>query len=132
MPEGSISRRGMRILIVEDMTSIRRLVRNQLVSLGFTAIEEARDGDEALQKLKIEKFSAIISDIHMPGMSGFQLLERVRTTPPHDKTPFILLTSQSDKESVIRARDAGVSCYLAKPFTTEMLESRLVLVLGVK
>jgi two-component system chemotaxis response regulator CheY len=104
---------------------MRKIVRSQLVSLGFSNIIEARDAKDAVQKLEYETFSLIISDWHMPEMSGFELLEHVRAQTRLEQTPFILLTKQTDKASVLQAKHSGVSFYLGKPFTTEVLESKI-------
>lgn len=120
-----LSRESVKILIVDDLASMRKIVRNQLTSIGFTALLEARDAREAVQRLEYESFSLIISDWHMPEMSGFELLEYVRSTPRCETTPFILLTKEADRESVLKAKNCGISFYLAKPFTAEILERKI-------
>lgn len=123
--DSKISRDSIHILIVDDLASMRKIVRNQLVALGFANIAEARDAREAVQKLEFDTYSLIISDWHMPEMSGFELLAYVRGQARLETTPFILLTKQADRESVLRARESGVSFYLAKPFTAETLEEKI-------
>ena len=123
--DSKISRDSIHILIVDDLASMRKIVRNQLVALGFVNIAEARDAREAVQKLEFDTYSLIISDWHMPEMSGFELLAYVRGQARLETTPFILLTKQADRESVLRARESGVSFYLAKPFTAETLEEKI-------
>lgn len=123
--DSKISRDSIHILVVDDLASMRKIVRNQLVALGFVNIAEARDAREAVQKLEFDTYSLIISDWHMPEMSGFELLAYVRGQARLETTPFILLTKQADRESVLRARESGVSFYLAKPFTAETLEEKI-------
>jgi two-component system chemotaxis response regulator CheY len=123
-------RDSLKILVVDDLTSIRKIVRKLLGSLGFNNVAEARDASEAVQKLQIDKFDLIISDWNMPTMSGHQLLEYVRAHPRHGQVPFVMLTVQADKESVLAAKEAGVSHYLAKPFTVDELEHKLTEVFG--
>jgi two-component system chemotaxis response regulator CheY len=123
--DSKISRDSIHILVVDDLASMRKIVRNQLVALGFVNIAEARDAREAAQKLEFDTYSLIISDWHMPEMSGFELLAYVRGQARLETTPFILLTKQADRESVLRARESGVSFYLAKPFTAETLEEKI-------
>ncbi len=125
MHQAKTSRDTVRILIVDDLASMRKIVRNQLTSIGFTNLIEARDAKEAVQKLELEQFTLIISDWHMPEMSGFDLLEHVRSNPRNEDIPFILLTKEASKEGVLRARESGISFYLAKPFTAETLERKI-------
>ena len=123
-PKGD-TRNDVRILLVDDLTSMRKVVRKLLGSLGFTNVREARDASEAVQMLSLSEFDLIISDWNMPTMSGHQLLEFVRSGARHEGVPFVMLTVQSDKESVLAAKESGVSDYLVKPFTADELESKL-------
>jgi two-component system chemotaxis response regulator CheY len=125
MASSEEKRGGMRVLVVDDMISMRKIVRKLLNTLGFTHITEARDASEAVGKLQIERFDLIISDWNMPTMSGHQLLEYVRSNRRHGKVPFVMLTVQADKQSVLAAKESGVSHYLAKPFTAGELERKL-------
>lgn len=126
MNTGPVSRSSLRILVVDDQSSIRCIVQSQLVSIGFTNIVQAANAKEAVEKLHTTTFSLIISDWHMPEMSGFELLQYVRSNVLHDQTPFILLTNEADRENVIRAAQLGITSYLTKPFTTEVLEKRVL------
>jgi two-component system chemotaxis response regulator CheY len=126
MNTGPVARSSLRILVVDDQSSIRRIVQSQLVSIGFTSIVQAANAKEAVEKLHTTTFSLIISDWHMPEMSGFELLQYVRSSTLHEKTPFILLTTETERENVIRAAQSGVTFYLTKPFTTEVLEKRVL------
>jgi len=119
------SRGSLKILIVDDMTSMRKTLRQQLVSLGFASIVEAKDALEAMQRMEFEVFDLVISDWHMPAMSGFELLEFIRSQKRHEETPFIMLTREAARDSVLTARSAGVVHYLAKPFNVGALEEKL-------
>lgn len=124
------SRTAVKILIVDDQSTIRRIVKSQLASLGFTTIAQAASAEEAIDKLHTNNFSLIISDWHMPEMSGFELLQYVRSSTIHEKTPFILLTTERERDNVLRAAQSRVTFYLAKPFTTEVLEKSVLNAIG--
>lgn len=119
-----------RILVVDDMPSIRDLVRNHLKSMGYKNILEAPDGDQAL-KLMIQHNTSgtpiqlVISDWNMPLMSGLELLKQVRATPEWVNLPFLLLTSESERDEVTEAILAGVSQYVVKPFAGKIFEDKL-------
>lgn len=119
-----------RILVIDDMPSIRELVRNHLKAMGYKSIVEAEDGDEGL-KLLIEQNSAgtpfqlVISDWNMPRMKGLDLLKQVRATNEWQNLPFVLLTSESEREQVTEAVLAGVSQYIVKPFAAKVFEDKL-------
>jgi two-component system chemotaxis response regulator CheY len=122
--------KNMRVLIVEDYKTMLRILRNLLNQLGFKNIEEASDGSEALHKLKIAPFDLIIADWNMEPMTGFQLLKEVRADEKLKKTPFIMVTAESKTENVVAAKQAGVSNYIVKPFSTETLKAKMTSVLG--
>jgi two-component system chemotaxis response regulator CheY len=122
--------KNMRILLVEDYKTMLRILRNLLNQLGFKNIDEASDGSEALHKLRQAPFDLIIADWNMEPMTGFQLLKEVRADERLKKTPFIMVTAESKTENVIAAKQAGVSNYIVKPFSTETLKAKLVSVLG--
>lgn len=119
-----------RILVIDDMPSIRELVRNHLKAMGFKNIVEAEDGDDGLKTL-IEQNSAgkpiqlVISDWNMPRMKGLDLLKQVRATNEWQNLPFVLLTSESEREQVTEAVLAGVSQYIVKPFAAKVFEDKL-------
>ena len=114
-----------RILIVDDLGAMRKVLRKLLEAVGLTEVTEARDATEALSKLKLERFDLIISDWNMPTMSGFDLLTQIRHDPKCKDVPFIMLTAMADRESVENAMNGGVSGYLTKPFTAYDLEKKL-------
>jgi two-component system chemotaxis response regulator CheY len=117
--------RSANILIVDDLTSMRKVLRNLLHAIGFSRVTEARDASEAVVKLQSESFDLIISDWNMPTMTGQDLLEYVRSDPRFKDVPFVMLTSLADRDSVVAALRSGVSDYLAKPFTVEELEKKV-------
>ncbi len=115
----------MRILVVDDFSTMRRIVRNVLSQLGFTNIEEAEDGKEALGKLKSGEFDFVISDWNMPRMKGIDLLREVRADEKIGALPFLMVTAESQCENLEDAVEAGVSSYIMKPFTLDLLEQKL-------
>ncbi len=121
---------NMPILIVDDYKTMLRIIRNLLRQLGFENVDEATDGSEALEKLRGKSYELIISDWHMEPMSGMELLTEIRSDGKLKDTPFIMITAESKTETVISAKEAGVSNYIVKPFNAETLKSKLVAVLG--
>lgn len=117
--------RSIKILVVDDFSTMRRIVRNVLNQLGFTNIEEAEDGKMALDKLKEGDFNFVVSDWNMPKMMGIDLLRSVRADEKLKTLPFMMVTAESQKENVIAAVQAGVSNYIVKPFTAEIMEQKL-------
>lgn len=120
--------RDMKILVVDDFSTMRRIVKNILHQLGFSNIEEAEDGKIALNRLKDGGVEFVISDWNMPNMMGIDLLRQVRADDNLKKLPFLMVTAESQKENVIEAVQAGVSNYIVKPFTAETLEQKLELI----
>lgn len=117
--------RSMKILVVDDFSTMRRIVRNVLSQLGFTNIEEAEDGKAAFEKLQGGSFEFVVSDWNMPKMMGIDLLKAVRSDENLKGIPFLMVTAESQKENVLEAVRAGVSNYIVKPFTAETLEQKL-------
>ena len=115
----------MKILVVDDFSTMRRIVRNILKQLSFTTIEEAEDGDVAFEKLKADEFDFIISDWNMPNMTGLDLLKAVRSSDKLKDTPFLLITAESEKENIVQAAQAGVNDYIVKPFTADVLQAKI-------
>lgn len=114
----------MRILVVDDFSTMRRIVRNLLKEIGYANVEEAEDGAVAIQKLKGGKFQFIVSDINMPNMNGFELLRQVRADPELKEIPVLLVTAEAKKEDIINAAQCGASGYIVKPFTKATLEEK--------
>lgn len=117
--------RDMRILIVDDFSTMRRIVKNVLLQLGFTNIDEAEDGKEALGKLRSGDYEFVISDWNMPRMMGIDLLREVRKDSHLRTLPFLMVTAETQYENLEEAVQAGVSSYITKPFTLESLEQKL-------
>ena len=117
--------RDMKILVVDDFSTMRRIVRNVLTQLRFKDIEEAEDGREALRRLEGGGFGLVISDWNMPNMMGIDLLKAVRADASLKEIPFLMVTAESQKDNVIQAVQAGVSNYIVKPFTASTMESKL-------
>lgn len=118
--------RDMKILVVDDFSTMRRIVKNVLGQLGFKNIVEAEDGKEAWKKLGDEgDVGFIVSDWNMPNMMGIDLLKEVRADDKYKELPFLMVTAESQKENVLQAVQAGVSNYIVKPFTAETMEQKL-------
>lgn len=120
----------MSIILVDDQTSIRSLLRNSLIQLGFVNIAGVKNGLEALEHIRTNTVHLIISDFNMPDMDGLALLRSVRSSPSTKKTGFIMLTGHANKNLVQQAISEGVNNFLAKPFTTNTLKSRIEAVFG--
>lgn len=115
----------MKVLVVDDFSTMRRIVKNMLQQLGFSNIVEAEDGRVALSKLENGGIGLIVSDWNMPNMMGIDLLRAVRENATTKGIPFLMVTAESQKENVIQAVQAGASSYIVKPFTAETLETKL-------
>ena len=121
---------GMKVLVVDDFATMRRIIKNVLKQIGFTSIIEADDGSTALAVLKKEKVDLIVSDWNMPKMTGLDLLKAVRSDESMKDMPFLMVTAEAQKDNVIQAVQAGVSNYVVKPFTAEALKEKLEKVFG--
>jgi len=117
--------KNIKILIVDDFTTMRKVIRNLLKSVGYENIIEAEDGAIALRTLKNTEVDFVISDWNMPNMSGLELLKAVRADGALSKTPFLMVTAEALQDNVIAAVKAGVSNYIVKPFTAEVLNSKI-------
>lgn len=118
------------VLIVDDYQTMLRIIRNLLKQIGFTDVDEAKDGSEALNKLKERKYGLIISDWNMAPMTGFELLQQVRADAELGSLPFIMITAEAKTENVVAAKQAGVNNYIVKPFNADTLRSKIAAVLG--
>jgi len=118
-------RTSLKFLVVDDFSTMRRIVRNLLKELGFTNVEEAEDGAIALSKLREGNFEFIVSDWNMPNMDGLTLLQNVRAHPKLKALPFLMITAEAKKENIIAAAQAGASGYIVKPFTAATLQEKL-------
>jgi two-component system chemotaxis response regulator CheY len=117
---------GIKVLVVDDFPTMRRIVKNLLKQIGFENIDEAEDGVQALNKLKGGNYGLVVSDWNMPNMQGIDLLRKVRQDDePLKNIPFLMVTAEAEKEKVIEAIKAGVDNYIVKPFTAEVLKEKL-------
>lgn len=122
---------NMNVLIVDDYTTMLRIVKNLLKQLGFNNVDEATDGTMAFEKIKGKKYGLVISDWNMEPMTGFDLLKKIRASQEAFRTvPFIMVTAESKTENVIAAKQAGVNNYIVKPFNAETLKTKISAVLG--
>jgi len=115
----------MRILVVDDFSTMRRIVRNLLKELGFSNVDEAEDGAIALQKLQNGSFEFVVTDWNMPNMDGLQLLQTIRRSPNLKHPPVLMITAEAKKENIVAAAQAGASGYIVKPFTSATLSEKL-------
>ncbi len=122
--------RGMRVLVVDEMTTMARSIARLLGELGFVNIDEIHDCRDAMRLLAVRRYGLVLSDWEMSPVTGFELLRTVRADPAMKSLPFILVTSEVRVEKVIAARQAGVSGYLVKPFSDALLKQKLVGILG--
>lgn len=117
--------KNMKILVVDDFSTMRRIVKNLLRDLGFSNIHEADDGTTALPMLKSGNFDFLVSDWNMPGMTGIDLLRTVRADPSLKTLPVLMVTAESKREQIIEAAQAGVNGYVVKPFTAVTLKEKI-------
>ena len=120
-----MSNPNMKFLVVDDFSTMRRIVRNLLKELGFNNVEEAEDGSMALQRLRAGAFDFVISDWNMPNMTGIELLRNVRADPALKHLPLLMITAEAKKENIVEAAQAGASGYIVKPFTAAVLDEKL-------
>lgn len=117
--------KNMKFLVVDDFSTMRRIVRNLLKELGFNNVDEAEDGVVALQKLQNGDFEFVVSDWNMPNMTGIDLLRNIRADAKLKHLPVLMITAEAKKENIIEAAQAGAHGYIVKPFTAATLEEKL-------
>ena len=117
--------KNMKILIVDDFSTMRRIIKNLLRDLGFVNTHEADDGSTALPMLKSGGYDFLVTDWNMPGMTGIELLRAVRGDPELVKLPVLMVTAESKREQIVEAAQAGVNGYVVKPFTAATLEEKI-------
>lgn len=120
------------VLVVDDFSTMRRIVNSLIREAGFGAVTEAEDGVEALRKLENGNFKFIVSDWNMPNMTGLELLKAVRSAPSLKHLPFLLITAEARKENIIDAAQAGADGYIVKPFTAAILSDKMKAILKRK
>ena len=113
------------VLIVDDYKTTVRIVSNLLRQIGFENLDEASNGEEALQKLETGSYGLVLSDWNMEPMSGYELLTRIRRHPTLGDTPFVMITAETREENILAAKSAGADNYIIKPFTAETLRGKL-------
>lgn len=114
-----------KFLVVDDFSTMRRIVRNLLKELGYTNVDEAEDGAMGLSKLRSGQFDFVISDWNMPNMDGLTMLQQIRADPALSKMPVLMVTAEAKKENIIAAAQAGANGYVVKPFTAATLDEKL-------
>lgn len=120
---------NMKILVVDDFSTMRRIIKNILREIGYNNVDEADDGATALEKLKAAKFDFVVTDWNMPNMPGIDLLKAIRQDEALKDTPVLMVTAEAAKENVVTAVAAGVNNYIVKPFTAAALKERIDLIL---
>lgn len=116
---------NMKILVVDDFSTMRRIIKNLLNDLGFTNISEADDGNTALPILKKGGFDFLVTDWNMPGMTGIELLKNVRADDKLNTLPVLMVTAEQKREQIVEAAEAGVNGYIVKPFTAQTLKEKI-------
>jgi len=117
--------KGLKILVVDDFPTMRRIVRNLLKELGFENVDEAEDGAMALDKLRTGGFQFVVSDWNMPNLDGLEMLKQIRLDPNLKSLPVLMVTAEAKKENIVAAAQAGANGYVVKPFTAATLEEKL-------
>lgn len=117
--------KNLKFLVVDDFSTMRRIVRNLLKELGFINVDEAEDGAVALRKLQDGNYDFVVSDWNMPNMDGLTMLQSVRADERLSKLPVLMITAEAKKENIIAAAQAGASGYIVKPFTAATLDEKL-------
>jgi two-component system chemotaxis response regulator CheY len=115
----------MKVLVVDDYSTMRRIIRNLLNQIGYADVDEASDGGDALSKLRQVQYGLVISDWNMEPMTGYDLLKQVRADEKLKATPFIMVTAESKTDNVIAAKKAGVDNYIVKPFNAATLQQKI-------
>ncbi|PKM07128.1 MAG: chemotaxis protein CheY [Gammaproteobacteria bacterium HGW-Gammaproteobacteria-4] len=121
----SVLDRNIKILVVDDFSTMRRIVKNLLQELGYANIQEADDGNTALPMLKAAKFDFVVTDWNMPGMTGIDLLKAIRADPALKAIPVLMVTAENSREQIIEAAQSGVNGYIVKPFTGATLKEKI-------
>lgn len=120
----------LKFLIVDDFSTMRRIVRGLLKEMGCNNAEEAEDGAVALSMLKTARYDFVVSDINMPNMNGFELLEAIKADSALAQIPVLMVTAEARKEDIVRAAQSGAAGYIVKPFTKATLEDKVAKIVG--
>ncbi|CAL8477456.1 MULTISPECIES: chemotaxis response regulator CheY [Caballeronia] len=121
--------RNMKILVVDDFSTMRRIVRNLLKESGYVNIDEAEDGAAALARLRTGRYDFVISDWNMPVLDGLSMLQEIRADASLSRLPVLMVTAEAKRENVIAAAQAGANGYVVKPFTAATLEEKMTSIL---
>lgn len=113
------------VLVVDDYKTMIRIIKNLLKQIGFSDVDDASDGTEALAKLKEKNYGLVISDWNMEPMTGYELLQKVRADEALKDIPFIMVTAEAKSENVVAAKEAGVNNYIVKPFNAQTLKGKI-------
>lgn len=116
---------NMKVLVVDDFSTMRRIIKNILRQLGFSNVVEADDGTTAWETINKEKIDFVVSDWNMPQMTGIELLRKVRASEQYEDLPFLMVTAEAQQENIIEAVQAKVSNYIVKPFTAETMKQKI-------
>jgi two-component system chemotaxis response regulator CheY len=120
-----VVQKSIKILVVDDFPTMRRIIRNLLKDLGFENVDEAEDGQMGLDKVKNGSFDLVVSDWNMPNMDGLTMLQKIREDAALGKTPVLMVTAEAKKENIVAAAKAGANGYVVKPFTAAVLEEKI-------
>ncbi len=115
----------LRILVVDDFATMRRIVKNVLKQLGYNNVEEVEDGSKALVALEKGEFQFVVSDWNMPVMDGLEMVKNLRANPTTKDVPVLMVTAEAEKDKVVEAIKAGVNNYIVKPFTAETMQEKI-------
>lgn len=117
--------KNMRILVVDDFSTMRRIVKNQLRELGFSDILEAEDGGAAFQILQSKSIDFVVTDWNMPGVTGLELLKKIRADEKYKSLPVLMVTAEAKREQIVEAAQSGVNGYVVKPFNAVTLQEKI-------
>ena len=120
---------ALRFLIVDDFSTMRRIVRNLLKESGYSEVDEAEDGSVAMHKLRTSQFDFVITDINMPNINGFELLAQIKADDNFKHLPVLMVTAEARKEDIVAAAQGGAAGYIVKPFTKATLEEKVGLII---
>ena len=115
----------LRILVVDDFATMRRIVKNVLKQLGYTNVDEVEDGSKALDMLEQGVYQFVVSDWNMPVMDGLEMVKNIRSNPGTKDLPILMVTAEAEKDKVVEAIKAGVNNYIVKPFTAETMQEKI-------
>ena len=124
--------KNIKILVVDDAPTIRRILKNALKEMGYENVDEAEDGQVALQKLRKGKYDFVITDWNMPNMTGIELVQEIRKDPDLKHLPILMVTAEAKKENIILALKSGVNNYIVKPFTPKVLKEKISAIFAAK